>query len=188
VQSGILTSPATRVVSPTSNTSYVLERVDDNSCFVEPDLTANVLIGDVAPLVLEPDAVAQGLGPLSFLAAVPCDVDVEQLRWLHDGQPIGQDVNPFQHSFIQPGVQQLEVEMTETGSGTMTSAFATVLVPHHPQSNLDPSGDTCQSLADLRLMLDRWLSSASNDPDDNGLWQVLDYLFINTGEGYPPCP
>ncbi len=65
------------------------------------------------------------------------------------------------------------------------SSQATILVHHH--LNFDINGDGCNTLDDLWTLFPFWNESYINDPNDDGLMSILDFMYINTDDAIP-CP
>ena len=179
VQSGIANSPLTRSVSPSEDTTFSIISVTDTQCTQPGSGTATVLVGTESALNINPSWLVQGLNPLQITAEINCLLDVQFIEWYLDDQLISQGSNPLVFEFTTPGPHALRVDVLPV-SGPEETAAATLLVAHFPEFNADPDGDQQNSINDLRTVLPLWLTTSSHDPDNNGKWDVRDYLFIAT--------
>ncbi len=182
-QLGVISSPATRMVSPTETTNYELTSFNDSQCAGITSGSATIIVGDSQPLWIEPRAAAQGLLPLSFTAHIPCVNPTLGWTWTLGGALEAEDVNPVTLSSVLTSSTNLVVEVDQ--GGMPLSAAAVILVSQHP-INLDLNGDGCNDDQDLLLLASTWHMPSNNDPNDDGWVDIRDLLYINTDNS--GCP
>jgi parallel beta-helix repeat protein len=181
VQNNIATSPATRNVDPQMTTVYSLTAFNDSICEGTAVGSATVIVSADDPLSLSPSGSAQGLQPLIFTATWPCSLNVTQTQWFLNGNLAASDVNPITLTSRLSSTSTLELVLQLDGGGSETTS-TTILVPQHAQTNLDLNGDGCNTLADLHMLADQWLAASSSDPNNDGIVDVRDLLYINTDQ------
>ncbi|MCB1052277.1 MAG: right-handed parallel beta-helix repeat-containing protein [Acidobacteria bacterium] len=180
METGIAVSPHTRMVSPGIDTAYSLSSVSDMNCVGSVSGSATVLVGTMDPLWLEPPAAAQGLLPLTFTAHMPCSPSATGWQWTLNANPVGQNVNPLVLNQVLTATSVVNVSVDQGG---VSQAQAIVLVPQFPAVNLDRNGDGCNTMADLWLLASLWRTPSNNDPNNNGLIEITDFLYLNTSGG-----
>lgn len=180
MQTGVMVSPATRVVTPITTTTYWIDQIDDSLCTGMANGLATVIVGDNQPLSLDPPSNAQGLYLLQFTARIPCTGPTLGWEWLVDGGFQALDVNPFSVPWVLTQDTTVTVEVDQ--GGPLLSATALVLVAQHHSINRDLNGDNCNSLEDLWLLMSTWRQPSTTDPNDNGIVEVRDFLYINTDQ------
>lgn len=183
MQMGVGSSPTMRVVNPMSTTTYSVDQIDDSLCTGVSSGAATVIVGDMQPLWIDPPAAAQGLFPLQFTARIPCVGPTYGWEWFQNGLSQVVDVNPFTLASVLTAPATISVAVDQGGPPLTASAL--VLVAQHFATNGDLNGDGCNTLEDLWLLANDWREPSTTDPNNDGIVDVRDFLFLNTNG---PCP
>ncbi|CAM2067299.1 putative pectate lyase C [Sulfidibacter corallicola] len=187
IQNGVTTSPAQRTVTPNESTTYTVTTFSDSVCDGQASGSASVLVTGNDPLHITPGSTAIGLTPVQFTAQIPCSADVTSMEWRYDGNLLAQDTNPISVGDQVSVSGTLQFIANTSNMGQLTESVS-VLIPQFPDVNQDLNGDGCNTEADLWFLADTWRNTSSNDPNDNGVVDVLDFLYINTDGTCAPRP
>lgn len=130
-----------------------------------------------ASAAIMPRGLSLGLDPPELSAVVDCALAPLTYQWRDEqGQSLGTGaVLVLSPAPSASGPIQLEVD---DSAGSHLSDQVWILV--NPLG-LDNNGDGFNTMSDLTMVLPLWLGSGY-DADGSGTTQVLDYLYINTGQ------
>ena len=190
VQSDIQSSPVTRMVTPLADTTYTVIAGDTNQCREVTSQPHHITVDDALAVEMTPrHHFALGLAPPVLDASLFCPDPGTILQWsdLTHGIDFGEGV-------ARVVLDPLPTESTDyrlslqNGSGTVNHPLR-LLVSQDPLY-LDHNGDGCNGLDDLyRSIALEWRAAPLNplgDPNNDGRFNVLDLLYINTGQ-FSPC-
>lgn len=196
VQSDVVTSPATRSVSPDGTTDYTVSAVHDTYTAGTSSGHAQVVVNPFA-LSTSPDRVIpQGWDPEVLDAVLECELEPVTVQWeIISGPDAGHFFPANQDPIVLQAPNPVPLETTDyqvtaqdTDTRTTLTETVRVLVAVDPVY-FDYVDDDCNNLEDLHALLEFWREGfpGLDDPDGNGQFDVLDYMYINlSDEGV--CP
>ncbi len=138
--------------------------------------------------VLNPPVQAQGVNILGLEAEFSCDEAGIEWYWenLTTGITFGGLLNPVH---IGSFSENTLIQLTAGPQGVPPVPIATslVLVSQNP-FYLDPNEDGCNTIDDLFIVLEDWNTLVGGDPDGDGMFTLLDLLYISTQFSLPCNP
>ncbi|MCB1049937.1 MAG: hypothetical protein KDC71_05005 [Acidobacteria bacterium] len=139
------------------------------------DVTLNPIVVSVVPAVQ-----VQGVNPLTFSAAIVCGVPPKTYSWqnLNTLEIFGIDENPATAPDVIIGTSTIEVTVGDD-IGQFYQAQGLVLSPNDP-GYIDINMDGCNTVDDLMMLYELWRDQVTPDLNGDGIWDIYDFLLINT--------
>ncbi|CAM2064969.1 Proprotein convertase P-domain-containing protein [Sulfidibacter corallicola] len=162
---------------------YVLEwEVVSGSCVIADTVTL-----DIDEFRVEvPANQAQGLSTIQLEATPFCTSKNSTIQWrdITNGSDFPVDQNPI--SLSPAPTENTEYRVTVTDNDTTGTVQATVLILVGDDTDfLDLNGDGCNDATDLFVITENWRELVTDDANGDGIIDVLDFMYIRTGEVCP---
>ncbi|CAM2007392.1 M12 family metallo-peptidase [Acanthopleuribacter pedis] len=156
--------------------------VIEGACGMVTSRTAKIEVAENAATVA-PSFVIQGLKPITLRANLECTSDFSNWHWFDRtrGQALGFTNQATATLPALPGATTVALRFGE-GSNAVVIGTARVLAARD-EGHHDVNGDGCNDPRDITALAVNWPRSADNDPDGDGRFSVLDFLYLNTHDG-----
>ncbi len=130
---------------------------------------------------LASEVYVQGLFPVELEVTVDCDVNQVYVSWedLTSMTHLGSGVNPLVLNNPYPQTSLIEVSVQDTVTLNSFDDQTLVLVSENP-IYFDINSDGCNTVEDISFVCPSWAQAQAGDPNDDGVFNILDYVYINT--------
>jgi len=190
VQSNIPASPTSYEVTPIQTTTYTIAQVQDMYATGSATGEAVITVNPFAVVTNPNPVIPRGWDPEVLSASETCGVAPITYQWTiatgpNAGVLLGMGDNPVtldgSPNPIPWETTDYEVEVIDSSSRATLIRTVKVLVAVD-DVYFDYVVDDCNNLYDLWALCPEWLQPYPNndDPDGDGWFSVLDYLYINT--------
>ncbi len=163
--------------------TYVLQwEVVSGSCVLADTVTLTIQDVDV----LVPVSVAQGLDIISLEATPTCFSNDITIQWrdVTNASDFPTNTNPISLDPAPTATNIYQVTVDENGNANTATSQVIVLVGQNSDF-LDLNGDGCNDAEDVAFLADDWRTASTADANGDGIIDVLDFLYIRTGEVCP---
>ncbi|MCB1041871.1 MAG: hypothetical protein KDC35_02970 [Acidobacteria bacterium] len=123
----------------------------------------------------------QGLLQIQLEAQVDCEVNPLFIQWedLLTMSVINTGSNPYGLANPYPHTTWIEVTVQDTTTLESFTDQTLVLVSDNPLY-FDANNDGCNTLQDIHFVSPQWGQSIPDDPNSDGVFNILDFIYINT--------